>query len=86
LLRTTKVQESQAQELKQRAPEAFKELDRVTKPAEVSPVKSDSISVVTTAGTSNTFNLMPVDNAEYKARRAEAIQKPGAVVGQVSVQ
>jgi hypothetical protein len=85
LLRTTKVQESQAQELKQRAPDAFKELDTVTKPAEVSAVKSDSVSVVNPGG-NTTFNLMPVDNAEYKARRAEAIQKPGAVVGQVSVQ
>jgi hypothetical protein len=84
LLRTTKVQESQAQELKQRAPDAFKELDGVAGPR--SSVKSDSVSVVSSNGTANTFNLMPVDNAEYKARRAEAIQKPGAVVGQVSVQ
>jgi hypothetical protein len=28
---------------------------------------------------------MPVENAEYKARRDEAIKKPGAVVGQVSI-
>lgn len=74
-----------------RAPEAFKELDEVTtgkKPAEVTPVapaKGQEVSVVRPDGTSSTLNLMPVDNAEYKARRAEAIQKPGAVVGQVSV-
>ena len=74
-----------------RAPEAFKELDEVTtgkKPAEVTPVapaKGQEVSVVRPDGTSSTLNLMPVENAEYKARRAEAIQKPGAVVGQVSV-
>jgi hypothetical protein len=74
-----------------RAPEAFKELDEVTsdkKPVQVTPVapqKSDAVSVVQPNGTSSTLNLMPVDNAEYKARRAEAIQKPGAVIGQVSI-
>ena len=74
-----------------RAPEAFKELDDVTtgkKPVEVAPVtpqKSDTVSVKQPDGTTSTLNLMPVDNAEYKARRAEAIQKPGAVVGQVSI-
>jgi hypothetical protein len=26
-----------------------------------------------------------VENAEYRARRAEALKKPGAVIGQVSV-
>jgi hypothetical protein len=47
-------------------------------------VPSNSVAVVTPEGTS-TLNLMPVDNAEYKAKRAEALQKPGAVVGQTSV-
>jgi hypothetical protein len=84
VLKTTK--DAQA-----RAPEAFKELDDVTsgkKPVEVTPVapqKSTEVSVVQPDGTASTLNLMPVDNAEYKARRAEAIQKPGAVIGQVSV-
>lgn len=74
-----------------RAPEAFKELDEVTsgkKPVEVAPVvpqKGNEVSVVQPDGTTSTLNLMPVENAEYKARRAEAIQKPGAVVGQVSI-
>lgn len=69
--------------------EAFEELDEITtgKPSAGSPArKSDSVSVVAPDGTSSTFNLLPVDNADYKARRAEAIQKPGAVVGQVTVQ
>jgi hypothetical protein len=71
-----------------RAPEAFKELDDVTsgkKPVEVTPVNGQEVSVVKPDGSTSTLNLLPVDNAEYKARRAEAIQKPGAVVGQVTV-
>ena len=71
--------------------EAFQELDEITgnkSVTETSPVatqKGQEISVVRPDGSAGTLNLMPVDNAEYKARRAEAIQKPGAVVGQVSV-
>ena len=63
-----------------------RELDKeiAPKPVAVTPVSGASIAVVTPEGTS-TLNLMPVDNAEYKARRAEALQKPGAVVGQTSV-
>jgi hypothetical protein len=74
-----------------RAPEAFKELDEVTgakKPAEVTPVapqQGNEVSVAQPDGTTSTLNLMPVDNAEYKARRAEALKKPGAVIGQVSI-
>jgi hypothetical protein len=77
-----------------RAPEAFKELDEVTsgkKPAEVIPVtpvapqKSEEVTVKQPDGTTSTLNLMPVENAEYRARRAEALKKPGAVIGQVSV-
>jgi len=74
-----------------RAPEAFRELDEVTsgkKPVEVTPVapqRGQEISVVRPDGSTSTLNLMPVDNAEYRARRAEAIQKPGAVVGQATI-
>jgi hypothetical protein len=74
-----------------RAPEAFKELDDVTsgkKPTEVTPVapqQGQEVSVVRPDGSTSTLNLMPVENAEYKARRDEALKKPGAVIGQVSV-
>jgi hypothetical protein len=74
-----------------RAPEAFKELDEVTsgkKPVEVTPVapqRGNEVKVVQPDGTTSTLNLLPVDNEEYKARRAEAIKKPGAVVGQVTI-
>jgi len=74
-----------------RAPEAFKELDEVTgakkatESAPVAPKSGDTVSVAQPDGTTGTLNLMPVDNAEYKARREEALKKPGAVIGQVSV-
>jgi len=74
-----------------RAPEAFKELDDVTsgkKPIEVTPVapqRGQEVSVVQPDGSASSLNLMPVENAEYKARRDEALKKPGAVIGQVSV-
>ena len=30
--------------------------------------------------------MLPVDNAEYKARRDAALQKPGAMIGQTKVE
>jgi hypothetical protein len=74
-----------------RAPEAFKELDDVTsdkKATEITPApvqKGNEVSVVQPNGSTSALNLMPVENAEYKARRDEALKKPGAVIGQVSV-
>ena len=74
-----------------RAPEAFRELDEVTgakKATETAPVipqKGDEVSVKQPDGTTSTLNLMPVENAEYRARREEALKKPGAVIGQVSI-
>jgi hypothetical protein len=78
---------------KQSAKEAFKELDEITgnkpvgdkDPVEVTPVQGPEVSVVKPDGTASTLNLMPVENAEYRARREEALKKPGAVIGQVSV-
>ena len=79
-----------------RAPEAFRELDGITKeqnraPAAVEPVpaadkKSETISVVGPDGTTQNIGLVQVDNEEYKARRAEALKKPGAVIGQYTLQ
>lgn len=71
--------------------EAFQELDEITtgksraEPVPVAPQKGQEVSVVQPDGSTSTLNLMPVENAEYKARRAEAIKKPGAVVGQISI-
>jgi aspartate 1-decarboxylase len=83
-------------DIKQSAKEAFKELDEITgnksvgnnEPVIVTPVvpqKSEEVTVKRPDGTTSTLNLMPVENAEYKARREEALKKPGAVIGQVSV-
>ena len=83
-----------AKETSRSSKEAFEELDQITQEqkgeskAEVVPVKpqkGDEVSVVKPDGTTSTLNLMPVENDEYKARREAALQKPGAVVGQVSV-
>lgn len=59
-----------------RAPEAFRELDTITNPRSapvVAPTQERGIT------------LMPVDNEEYKRKRDEALQKPGAVVGQAVI-
>jgi len=58
-----------------RAPEAFKELDEITTGRPVSGATQE-----------RGITLMPVDNEEYKRKRDEALQKPGAVIGQVTVQ
>jgi hypothetical protein len=78
-----------------RAPEAFRELDGITKeqnqkptnnPAPAADKKSDTVSVVNPDGTTQNIGLVQVDNEEYKARRAEALKKPGAVIGQYTLQ
>ena len=51
----------------------FKNLDEEPAPAVVSAVQPRGIE------------LLPVDNEEYKKRRDEALQKPGAVIGQTTV-
>lgn len=63
------------------------EIQNANKPANVSvtPVPSP-----TTAESKpvpiNQLQLLEVENEEYKRRRAEALQKPGAVVGRATVQ
>ena len=74
-----------------RAPEAFRELDGITKEQNQVPVpaadkKPDTVSVVNPDGTTQNIGLVQVDNEEYKARRAEALKKPGAVIGQYTLQ
>ncbi len=86
-----------AKDAQTRAPEAFKELDSVTQEQKGQPkaepatkpgeAKSDqTVSVINPDGTEGTIGLLQVNNEEYKARRAEALKKPGAVVGQYTVQ
>jgi hypothetical protein len=79
-----------AKETARSSKEAFQELDEITgnKPVtDSAPVqkKGDEVGVVNTDGTKSTLNLLPVENEAYKQKRAEALQKPGAVVGQVTI-
>jgi len=60
----------------QRAPEAFREVDGLVEKKPVSTKQSLK---------SNEIELLPVDNEEYRARRDEALQKPGAVIGQATL-
>jgi hypothetical protein len=76
---------------KRNAKEAFRELDEMAREqngVEVTPVPaqpSRPVSVIQPDGAPTTLNLLPVDNAEYRARREEALKKPGAVIGQITL-
>lgn len=84
-----------ARDAQNRAPEAFRELDGITQEqknqprSNTAPVSTNSqpetVSVVRPDGTTETIGLVQVNNEEYKRRRAEALQKPGAVIGQYTV-
>lgn len=83
-----------AKEARERAPKAFDELDEVTGNAPVgrqqaapapAAQQGPAVPVVNQDGTPGKLNLLPVDNAEYRAKRDSALQKPGAVVGQATV-
>ena len=65
---------------------AFQELEREVdgKPITEKPVEDKTEKTVSQLP--NTIQLLPVDNVEYKKKRDEALAKPGAVIGQVSVQ
>jgi hypothetical protein len=87
-----------AKESARSSKEAFEELDNIvreqkgeskTDKVEVTPVeqkKGEEVSVVKPDGSTTTLNLMPVENEEYKQKRAEALKKPGAVIAHTSVE
>jgi hypothetical protein len=52
----------------------------------VKAVGNDSVVVQGSNGADKQIGLIGAKNSEYLARRAEALQKPGAVIGQVSVE
>jgi hypothetical protein len=64
---------------KQRSDEAFKDVDSLVDPA---PAKVSNNQV----NNGVELNLVDVNNAEYKARRDEVLQKPNAVVGHATLQ
>jgi hypothetical protein len=76
---------------KRSAKEAFRELDDMAREQNgvmVTPVPAQPqqpVSVIQPNGAPTTLNLLPVDNAEYRARRDEALKKPGAVIGQITL-
>jgi hypothetical protein len=48
------------------------------------PETKAAVAVESKAVPISELKLMEVDNEEYKKRRAEALQKPGAIVGNVT--
>lgn len=52
----------------------------------VKAVGNDSVVVQSGDGTRKQLGLIDSNNPEYVAKRAEALNKPGAVIGQISVQ
>ena len=52
----------------------------------VKAVGNDSVVVQSGDGTQKQLGLIDSNNPEYVAKRAEALNKPGAVIGQISVQ
>lgn len=81
----------QAKDARDRAPKAFRELDAITsgqpvpvdKPKSKPKADNDAETVSTTEGT---LKLLDVDNEVYKQKRAEALKKEGAVIGQLTIQ
>jgi len=74
--KVTKAQREQARDnaVKTTAEREFRELDQLNDKSKA-PVSESSSRV-------EGITLMPVDNEEYKRKRDEALQKPGAVIGQ----
>lgn len=62
---------------KNNSDKAFQEIDKDLEKSDSRPV-SQAVPI-------SSLNLVEVDNAEYKKRRAEALEKPGAVVGRITV-
>ena len=76
VIRSEKDSRELQRSIENKSDKVFKEMNG----AEVTPVTPSSVTA-----TPGEFKLMSVDNEDYKRRRDEALQKPGAVVGQVSV-
>jgi len=84
-----------AKDAQSSAPKAFEELDQITKeqlgrggdtPTAITQPKGEQTTVVKPDQSIGALNLLPVENEEYRKRRAEALKKPGAVIGQTFVE
>jgi hypothetical protein len=65
----------------QRQREEDRDLERSFSPQSAVPASAP----VAAAPANSEFKLLDVDNEEYKRRRDQALQRPGAVVGQITV-
>lgn len=75
--------DTHSQQRRQEAEQADTRLQQQVGPkaeSHVEPVKAESVN---TSG--GAVQLLDVDNKEYKERRAEALSKPNAVIGQVTI-
>jgi len=63
-------------------PEPVKPVE--VKPLEVKPVEVKPVETVSTS--QGDIRLLDVENEEYKRKRAEALAKPNAVIGQITLQ
>jgi hypothetical protein len=52
----------------------------------VRAVGNDTVVVQSADGTERQLGLLGAKNPEYVARRSAALQKPGAVIGQVAIE
>jgi hypothetical protein len=71
---------------------ATEDAQRLTRPANTGRTRDDRFknldeepAPVVSAVQPRGIELLPVENEEYKKRREEALQKPGAVVGQTTI-
>ena len=76
-LARTKHNDRMQERTMQTSEEAFRELDKI-----VDKPKASTQSVPTSSGE---LKMLDVDNTAYKARRDEALSKPGAVIGQTTL-
>jgi len=82
--KNTLARQKQADRVSERAAgnaqQEFKELDELTEKTKT------PVSEATPQSRVEGITLLNVDNAEYKAKRDAALQKPGAVIGQTTLQ
>ena len=76
ILKQEKIQQQERVNTKAAAEAAYREMDEDN---------SKTPGPQTNAVPVGQLNLVEVDNAEYKKKRAEALQKPGAVVGHATI-
>lgn len=85
VLARTKQADKMQDRAMQSSGDAFKELDQLVDKPKATQGSSSQVIPVTVPTTTGEIKMLDVDNAEYKARRDEALQKPGAIIGQTTL-